>query len=278
MPQIHNLSTLLLLRLKDLSGKALVETWRVWVNRQSIHFALLSCPSCFHGILTMDKLTKLVPKGVFRYKNARHNLNMTRQKSGISRPQSCEAGRLFSRTFLPIPGTHKVFSHEIWQRGGREREREREEKNTAWQCLVQPSPYASCCQAALISVASLTMLHMPLRLPKLTIQTLPQQSWQRTMANWELADSQDPMCKFHRYHCVLWDWTRSPHVPLVSFHHHSQTLQPLSDSLKISDCRRLDWSSWRWSRSCVNSDAWILLAAVSDMDWHGLFVSCLCSL
>ena len=89
---------------------------------------------------------------------------------------------------------------------------------------------------------------------------------------------QDPMCKFHPYHCLLWDWTRSPRVPLVSFHHHSQTLQPLSDSLKISDCRRLDWSSWRWSRSCVNSDAWILLAAVSDMDWHGLFVSCLCSL
>ena len=34
-------------------------------------------------------------------------------------------------------------------------------------------------------------------------------------------------------------------VPLVSFHHHSQTIQHLSDSLKISDCRHLDWSSWR---------------------------------
>ena len=35
-----------------------LKPWRVWVNRQSIHFALLSCPSCFHGILTL-------PQGVF---------------------------------------------------------------------------------------------------------------------------------------------------------------------------------------------------------------------
>ena len=155
--------------LKDLSGTALVETWSVWVNRQSIHFALLSCPSCFHGILTL-------PQGVF---------DMTSQ--GLVFPV-LKVVKL-DVYFLELSCPFLVFRFfQPWDLAtGRERE-------------IQPSPYASCCQAALISVASLTMLHMSLRLPKLTIQTLPQHNWQKTMENWELADAQGPMCKSYQYH------------------------------------------------------------------------------
>lgn len=91
--------------LKDLSGTALVET-----------LASLGQPA-------VDPLRAVELPVVFPWNpnvapgSFRHDFPGT----GTSRPQSCEAGRLFSRTFRPIPGFSGSFSHEIWQQGGRER-------------------------------------------------------------------------------------------------------------------------------------------------------------
>ena len=102
--------------LKDLSGTALVET-----------LASLGQPA-------VDPLRAVELPVVFPWNpnvapgSFRHDFPGT----GISRPQSCEAGRLFSRTFRPIPG-FQVLS--AMRSGNREGERD----TTFSLCILLPS-------------------------------------------------------------------------------------------------------------------------------------------